>query len=74
LTERDRRILRTVSKNHKTTVAEVTRQQNWRFIFKTPHPQKRELHKSNIHGRAAIARSLISESNAQMRKRWCHEP
>jgi hypothetical protein len=33
---------------------------------------RRELHKSNIHGRAAIAEPLITESNAQMRKR-CHD-
>jgi hypothetical protein len=32
-----------------------------------------ELHKCNIHGRAAIAKPLITESNAQMRKRWCHD-
>jgi hypothetical protein len=32
---------------------------------------RRELHESNIHGRAAIAKPLITESNAQMRKRWC---
>jgi hypothetical protein len=31
-----------------------------------------ELHKSSIHGRAAIAKPLITESNAHMRKRWCH--
>jgi hypothetical protein len=31
-----------------------------------------ELHKSNIHGRAAIAKPLITENNDQMRKRWCH--
>jgi hypothetical protein len=29
---------------------------------------RRELHKSNIHGRAAIAQPLITESSAQMRK------
>jgi hypothetical protein len=29
-----------------------------------------ELHKSNIHGRAAIAKPLIIESNSQMRE-WC---
>jgi hypothetical protein len=34
---------------------------------------RRELHKSNIHGRAAIAKPLITESNAQMCKRWCHD-
>jgi hypothetical protein len=27
---------------------------------------------SNIHGRAAIAKPLTTESNAQMPKRWCH--
>jgi hypothetical protein len=31
-----------------------------------------EPHKSNIHGRAAIAKPLITESNAQLRRRWCH--
>jgi hypothetical protein len=30
---------------------------------------RRELHKSSIHGRAANARSLVTENNAQMRKR-----
>jgi hypothetical protein len=34
---------------------------------------RRELHKSNIRGRAAIAKPLIAESNAQMRKRLCHD-
>jgi hypothetical protein len=33
---------------------------------------QRELHKSNIHSRAAIAKPLITESNVQTRKRWCH--
>jgi hypothetical protein len=32
-----------------------------------------ELHISNIHGRAATAESLITESNAQMRKWRCHD-
>jgi hypothetical protein len=30
-----------------------------------------ELLKSNIHGRAAVAKPLITESNAQMCKQWC---
>jgi hypothetical protein len=34
---------------------------------------RNELHKSNIHGRAAIAKHLITESNAQMGRRWCHD-
>jgi hypothetical protein len=29
---------------------------------------RRAFHKSNIHGRSAIAKPLITESNAQMRK------
>jgi hypothetical protein len=29
--------------------------------------------KSNIHGRAAIAKPMSTESNAQTRKRWCHD-
>jgi hypothetical protein len=34
---------------------------------------KRELHRSDIHGRATIAEPLITGSNAQTRKLWCHE-
>jgi hypothetical protein len=34
---------------------------------------RRELHKSNTHGTAAIAKPLITGSNAQMRKRRCHD-
>jgi predicted transcriptional regulator len=30
-----------------------------------------ERHKSNIHSRVAIAKSQITESSAQMHKRWC---
>jgi hypothetical protein len=29
--------------------------------------------KSNIQGNDAIVKHLITESNVQMRKRWCHE-
>jgi hypothetical protein len=34
---------------------------------------RREFHKPNIHGRAATPKPLITESNAQTRKRWCHD-
>jgi hypothetical protein len=34
---------------------------------------RREFHKSNIPSKAAIAKPLITESNAKMRKRWCHD-
>jgi hypothetical protein len=32
-----------------------------------------DLHKSNIHRRAAVAKALTTESNAQMCKRLCHD-
>jgi hypothetical protein len=52
MTERDRRTLRrTVSKNHRTAVAQVTRQLEDSASTKTV---RRELHKSNTRGRAAI--------------------
>jgi hypothetical protein len=75
LTERDRRTLRRfVSKYNRTTAAGVTAELNI-------HPEdtvstktlRREILKSNIHARAAIAKPLITESNAQMHKRWCHD-
>jgi hypothetical protein len=34
---------------------------------------RRELHKLNIDGKAAVAKRLITESNAQLRKGWCHD-
>jgi hypothetical protein len=75
LTERDRRTLRRiVLKNHATTAAQVTAELN--IHLEGPVSAKtvrHELHKSNIHGRAATAKPLTTKSNAQMRKRWCHD-
>jgi hypothetical protein len=76
LTERDRRtIRRIVSKNHRTTAAQVTAELN---IHPEDHVStktvRREFHKSNIHGSAAIAEPLITKSNVQMSKRWCQRP
>jgi hypothetical protein len=72
LTERDRLTLRRIVwKNHTTTAAQVTAEPN--IHLEDPVSTKtvrRELHKSNIHGRAAIVKPLITESNAQMRKQW----
>jgi transposase len=74
LAERDRYTLkRIVLKNHITTAAQVTAELN----IHHEHPVSiktviHELHKSNIHGTAATPKPLIIESNAQMRKRWCH--
>jgi hypothetical protein len=70
MTERDRRALRRiVSKNHRTIAAQVTGELN--IHHEDPVSTKtvrRELHKSNIIGRASIAKPLITESNVQMRK------
>jgi hypothetical protein len=75
LTERDLRTLRwTVSKNHKTTAAQVTAEVN--IHIEDPVSTKtvrHELHKSDIHGRVPFAKPLFTESNAQMCKRWCHD-
>jgi hypothetical protein len=61
LTERDRRTIRgIVSKNHRTTAAQVTTELNIHLedLFSQKLPD--ELHKSNIHGRAAIAKPLLA--------------
>jgi hypothetical protein len=75
LSERDLRILRRiVSKNHRTTAAQVTVELNIRLADPvSTKTVRRELHKSNIHGRAAVAKPLITESNAQIIKWWCHD-
>jgi hypothetical protein len=62
------------SRNDRTTTAQVTAGLN--ILLEDPVSTKTvrcEIHKSNIHGRAAIAKPLINESNTQMRKRWCHD-
>jgi hypothetical protein len=54
-----------VLKNHRTTAAKVTAELN--IHLEDPVSTKtirREFHKSNIHGRVAIAKLLITESNA----------
>jgi hypothetical protein len=70
-TERGRHTLRRIiSEYHTTTAAQVTAELN--IHLEGPVYTKtvrRQLHKSNIHGRAATAKPLITESNAQMRKR-----
>jgi hypothetical protein len=60
LTERDRHTSRIVLKNHRTTAAQVTAELN--IHLEDPVSTKTvqsELHKSNIHGRAAIAKRPI---------------
>jgi transposase len=71
LTERDRFKLGRI---FRITAAQVTTERN--LHLKNPFSTKtvqRELQKSNIYGNAAIAKPLINESNAQMRKTWCHD-
>jgi len=75
LSEKDRRPLkRIVSKNHRTTAAEVTAELDSQIedtdCIKTA---RRELHKSYIHGTAAFAKPLITEYRAEKRKRWCDD-
>jgi hypothetical protein len=67
--ERDRRTLkRIVSKNHGTTAAKVTAELD-SLIEDTDciKTARRELHKSNIHGRSAIAKPLITDYKAKKR-------
>jgi hypothetical protein len=68
LTERGRRTLRIVSKNHTITAAQVTAEE---LIIRLEKPDStntvlHQLHKSNIHGRAAVAKPVITESNVHM--------
>jgi hypothetical protein len=69
--ESDRRKLkRTVSKNHTTTAAKVTAELNIHPADSVSTQKvRRELHKSNIPGTAAIAKPLSTENNAKIRKR-----
>jgi hypothetical protein len=60
---------RIVLKNHRTTAAQVTAELS--IHLEDPisaEAVQLELHKSNICSRAAVAKPLITESNAQM----CH--
>jgi hypothetical protein len=57
-------------KNHRTTATQVTAKLNIHLEERvSTKTGLSELHKSNIHGRAAIAKPLITESNTQLRKR-----
>jgi hypothetical protein len=75
LTQTDPRTLRRiVSKNERNTAAQVTAELNIHLEdLVSTRTVRYKLHKSNIHGRAAIAEPLITENNAQMCKRWCHD-
>lgn len=75
LTDRDRRILkRIVAKQHKTTAAKVTAELNSHLNNPISTKTVRwEFHESNIYGRAAISKPLITDANAKLRKKWCRD-
>jgi hypothetical protein len=55
---------RIVSKNHRTTVAKATAELSIHLIDPV-YTKVPELHNSNIHSRAAIAKPLILENNTK---------
>jgi len=60
-----------MSKSHRNAAAEVTTELD--TYHEDPFSIKtvlRELHKSNIHGRASIDKHMMTENNAKRRKRW----
>jgi hypothetical protein len=60
-----------VSKNHRTAATKVTAELSIHLkTVSTKKNVRRELHKSNIYGTAAIVNTLITENNAKRRKRW----
>jgi hypothetical protein len=71
LNERNSRTLKRIMfKNHKTAAAKVTAKLN--IHLEDPvssQTVRRELHKSNIHGRTAIVKTLTTENKAKKRKR-----
>jgi len=60
-----------VSNNHRTAAAKVMAELNIHLEdFVSTKSIWQELHKSNIHSTAAIAKPLITENNAKRPKRW----
>jgi hypothetical protein len=60
--------MRIVLKNHTPTAAWVIAELNIHLEDLVSTKTVHEIHKSNIHDRAAFTRSLITDSNVQMRK------
>ena len=75
LSERDCRTLkRIVCINHRSTAAKVTAELH--IHFENHFYKKavwRELHKSNIHDTAAIAKPLIIENGTRRWRKWCDD-
>jgi hypothetical protein len=70
LVDRDHRKSKTImSKNHRTAEANVTTELNiHREDPVSIQTVRRELHISNIHGRVAVAKHLITENKATREK------
>jgi len=63
-----------VSISYKTAAAKVTAELNTRPEDPvSTQTVRRELHKPNVHDRAEIAKTLISENNAKRQKAWCDD-
>ncbi|MBJ5496517.1 hypothetical protein JGG50_25385 [Salmonella enterica subsp. enterica serovar Typhimurium] len=75
LTASDRRPLkRIVTARRKTTATKVTAELNLHLQNTvSTHTVRRELHKQHIHGRAAIAKPLVSQTNMKRRLQWRQE-
>ncbi|KAL1276901.1 hypothetical protein QQF64_023574 [Cirrhinus molitorella] len=75
LSERDVRVLtRIVPKKHKTTAAQLTAELNVHLNSSvSTKTVRRELHRVNIHGRAAIAKNLVTRANANRQFQWCQQ-
>ena len=73
LCERDRRTLKRIMfKNQRTAATKVKAELNiHREDSVSTKTVRRELPRSKIHSRAAIAKPLIIEDNDKRRKRWC---
>ena len=71
LTDKDRQTLKKiVARQHKTTAAKVGAELNTHLSnIVSTKTVRRELHKANIHGRAATAKPFITEVNAKLRKK-----
>jgi predicted transcriptional regulator len=63
---------RIVSEYHRTTAAKVTLELS--IHLENPVSTKtvqQEFHISNVHGRAVVAKLMITENSTRRRKRWC---
>jgi hypothetical protein len=73
LSERVRRELKSIEyKNHRTAASSRTRISILEAPLST-RTVRGEFYKSNVHGKAAITKPLITENDAKRRKGWCDD-